>query len=114
VTPDNAWVYAVLPFLTMAVLTAGFIVVFRQRAKTRRALGIRAAPSSRRWWDRPAVPLGVIAVAVALGVAVSPGLYALALLAVPPLWRRRPRRSSEVDPRTNGHAHRDGGAFTPE
>jgi len=40
--------------------------------------------------------------------------YLLALLAVPSLWRRRPRRTPTVDPRSNGHAHRDGGAFTAE
>jgi hypothetical protein len=56
----------------------------------------------------------VIAVAVVLAVFVSPWLMAVALIVVPFAWRARPRRRPTVDPRTNGHAHRDGGAFTAE
>jgi heme/copper-type cytochrome/quinol oxidase subunit 2 len=117
VTPDNAWIYAALPFITMAALTVGFVVVFRQRRKTQRALAIARHTERRpnvRWWERPVVPLAIVVVAVVLGSMVWPGLYLLALLAVPSLWRRRPRRTPTVDPRSNGHAHRDGGAFTAE
>ena len=116
-TPENAWIYAALPFITMAALTVGFVVVFRQRRKTQRALGVVPRTEARphvRWWERPVVTLAIVVVAVVLGTAVWPGLYALALLAVPSLWRRRPRRTPTVDPRSNGHAHRDGGAFTAE
>jgi uncharacterized membrane protein YraQ (UPF0718 family) len=117
VTPDNAWVYAILPFLTMAVLTVGFIVVFRQRAKTRRELGARRTSRTvvpRPWWLRPWVWLVTVLVAALLGVSVWPGFFALALVVVPVAWRGRPRRTPRVDPRTNGHGHRDGGAFTRE
>jgi uncharacterized membrane protein YraQ (UPF0718 family) len=117
VTPENAWVYAILPFLTMAVLTVGFIVVFRQRAKTRRALGTARAPSitpSPPWWLQPWVWIAIVLVAVVLGTLVWPGFYALVLVVVPIAWRRRPGRMPTVDPRTNGHEHRDGGAFTAD
>ena len=115
-TPENAWVYAILPFLTMAVLIVGFVVVFRQRSKTRRSLGAGRAGVSppRPWWLQPWVWLATVLVAVVLGTFVWPGLFALALVAVPVAWRGRPRRTPTVDPRTNGHAHRDGGAFTSE
>src|SRR5436853_512358 len=36
-TPENAWVYAILPFITMALLTAGFVIAYRQRSAARRA-----------------------------------------------------------------------------
>jgi hypothetical protein len=117
VTPENAWVYAILPFLTMAALTVGFVVVFRQRAKTRRAAGLRDArprPTPRVRWSQPWVWITIVLGAVVLGALVWPGLYALALLAPPLAWRGRPRRGPAVDPRSNGHAHRDGGAFTSE
>ena len=116
-TPENAWVYAILPFLTMAVLTVGLVVVFRQRSKARRALGVASTPSrspSRPWWLQPWFWLAIVLVAVTLGAFVWPGLFTIALLVVPLAWIGRPRRAPRVDPRTNGHAHRDGGAFTAE
>ena len=119
-TPDTAWVYAILPFLTMAVLTFGFVVVFRQRAKARRA-ALAAVPGSahrpgllRPWWAHPALWLAVVVAAALLGSFVWSGFYALAVILVPIAWLRRPRRQPTVDPRSNGHAHRDGGAFTAE
>jgi heme/copper-type cytochrome/quinol oxidase subunit 2 len=116
VTPDTAWVYAILPFLTMAVLTAGFVVVFRQRAKARRVV-FAGAPAGgarphRAWWASPVLWLAIVVAAVLLGSFVWPGFYVLAVAVVPLAWRRRPRRAPDVDPRSNGHAHRDGGAFT--
>jgi hypothetical protein len=119
VTPDTAWIYAILPFLTMAVLTFGFVVVFRQRAKARRAVLAAGPPPPRRaaarpWWARPALWLAIAVAAALLGSFVWAGLYALVVLIVPLAWRSRPRRAPSVDPRSNGHAHRDGGAFTAE
>jgi hypothetical protein len=119
VTPENAWIYAILPFLTMAVLTVGFIVVFRQRAKTRRAAAAprtRPAPASpsRAWWLQPWAWIAIVVAALMLGTLVWPGLYALVLVVVPLAWLGRPHRRPAVDPRSNGHAHRDGGAFTSE
>jgi ABC-type Fe3+ transport system permease subunit len=116
VTPENAWVYAILPFLTMATLTVGFVIVFRQRAKTRRALGRRGARPAppRPWWRQPWAWIAIVLIAVVLGTLVWPGLYALALVDVPVVWLARPRRAPTIDPRSNGHAHRDGGAFSSE
>ena len=114
-TPENAWVYAVLPFVTMAVLTFGFVVVFRQRAAARRASpGPQPPAPPRPWWGSPWLCVGIAAVAVLLGTFVWVGLYGLVLAVVPLVVLQRPARAPRVDPRTNGHARRDAGAFTPE
>jgi hypothetical protein len=122
--PDAAWIYAVLPFLTMAVLTIGLVVVFRQRSAARRDLAAtnpgRAAPpmppppgGDRPWWGNPLVWIGVCVVSLALGALVWPGLFGVTFILLPFVWIRRPRRPPPSDPRSNGHAHRDGGAFSP-
>lgn len=116
-TPDNAWVYAILPFVTMAVLTFGFAVIFRQRAAARRAAASRDRPAptpSRPWWGSPWLWVGIAAVAVLLGAFVWVGLYALVLVVIPLVVLQRPARAPRVDPRTNGHGRRDAGAFKPE
>ena len=116
-TPQNAWVYAVLPFVTMVALTVGFIVVFRQRSQARRAaMGTRPSSlaPSHPWWANPWVWLGVTLVSVVLGVFVWPGLFGFMFIVIPFVWIRRPRRQSPVDPRGNGHAHRDAGLFKPD
>ena len=116
-TPRNAWVYAVLPFVTMAVLTFGFVVAFRQRAKARRASDPaqpRRSRPVRPRWANPWIWLGVCLVAVLLGLFVWPWLFGLTLIVVPFAWIRRPRREPRVDPRSNGHAHRDAGSFTQD
>jgi hypothetical protein len=118
VTPENAWLYGALPFITMAILTAGFVVVFRQRSAARRAAlaspnaARRPAGPPRPWWGDPLLWVGIGLVSVILGVFVWPGLFGLAFIAVPFVWWRRPRTS--IDPRSNGHSHRDAGSFTPE
>ncbi len=116
-TPENAWVYAILPFVTMAVLTFGFVVVFRQRAAARRASASaeRSAPTPpRRWWGSPWLWIAITVASVLLGAFVWVGFYALVLAVVPLVVLQRPRRRQPVDPRTNGHAHRDAGSFKPE
>ena len=116
-TPQNAWVYAVLPFVTMAVLTVGFIVVFRQRSAARRVT-MAGTPlrvgSQDPWWANPWVWLGVALVSVLLGIFVWPGLFGFMFIVIPFMWIRRPRRRPPVDPRRNGHAHRDAGSFKPD
>src|SRR5262245_36540776 len=98
----------------MAVLTFGFVVVFRQRAKARRAMLAAGPPSARRgtqarsWWARPAFWLAIAIAAVFLGSFVWAGFYALVVVIAPLAWFSRPRRPPSVDPRSNGHAHRDG------
>jgi hypothetical protein len=119
-TPESAWLYGALPFLTMAILTGGFVFVFRQRAAARRAAlaaqpATTARPASppRPWWANPLLWLGVSLVSVLLGVFVWPGLFGFTFIAVPFVWWRRPKTST-VDPRSNGHTHRDAGSFMPE
>jgi hypothetical protein len=119
-TPENAWIYGALPFVTMAILTAGFVMVFRQRSAARRAALAaqpRAAtgpdPLARPWWGNPLVWLGVGLVSVLLGVFVWPWLFGFTFVAVPFVWWGRPKASS-IDPRSNGHTHRDAGSFMPE
>jgi lysylphosphatidylglycerol synthetase-like protein (DUF2156 family) len=116
VTPDNAWVYAILPFITMALLTAGFVVAYRQRSAARRA-ALAAHPqrrlAPRPWWSSPWLWLGVGVVSILLAVFVWPWLFALTFVAIPFVWIGRPREEP-VDPRSNGHAHRDTGSFMPE
>jgi uncharacterized membrane protein YfcA len=118
-TPENAWIYAVLPFVTMAILTAGFVVVFRQRSAARRAaLGGQAPRTTpdarpRPWWANPLVWLAIGVVSVLLGIFVWPGLFGFTFIVIPILWWRRPKAPA-LDPRSNGHTHRDAGSFMPE
>ena len=117
-TPENAWVYAILPFVTMAVLTFGFVVVFRQRAAARRGVRVGGAfgadAAAEPWWGSPWLWIAITVASVLLGAFVWVGFYALVLAVVPLVVLQRPRRGQPVDPRTNGHAHRDAGSFKPE
>ncbi len=119
-TPENAWLYGVLPFVTMAVLTAGFVVVFRQRSAARRAaLGAQPAAArhahqpARPWWANPLLWVAIGLISVLLGVFVWPWLFGFTFIAVPLVWWGKPRTPS-IDPRSNGHTHRDAGSFMPE
>ena len=116
---DSRSIYAILPFITIAALGLGFLVVFRQRAAARRALP--PAPASphprphrpdRPWWGNPWLWVGVCAVSIVLGLIVWPGLFGGVFLVLPFVWVGRPRREPPMDPRTNGHTDRDAGAFT--
>jgi hypothetical protein len=78
---DTDDIYAVLPFVVIAVLGSGLWVVFRQRAAARRASSASI---------------------------VEPDLATPVRDAPHP--RRRWRRGPRMDPRTNGHAKRDPGA----
>ena len=128
IAEDQPWVYAVLPFITIAVLGAGFLVVFRQRAAARRASAPRLRGSvasagrpdgpavviGRPWWGNPLLWVAVCAVSLVLGFVVWPGLFGGAFIVLPFVWIRRPRREPRMDPRTNGHTSRDAGTFTGE
>jgi hypothetical protein len=113
-------VYAILPFVTIAALGLGFLVVFRQRAAARRGLPPaavsaprpRAGEPDRPWWGNPWLSVGVCAVSIVLGLFVWPGLFGGVVLVLPFVWVGRPRHEPRMDPRTNGHTTRDAGAFT--
>ncbi len=114
-TPDNAWIYAVLPFVTMVVLAFGLYVVFRQRHLARQARSAsEPPPPPRPWWANPVLWIGVCLVSIVLGVLWWPGLFGITLILIPFVWIRRPRREPPLDPRSNGHSNRDDGLFTPE
>ena len=114
-------IYAILPFITIAALGLGFLVVFRQRAAARRALPAAAVPAprpsrasepDRPWWGNPWLWVGVCAISIVLGLFVWPGLFGGVVLVLPFVWVGRPRHEPHMDPRTNGHTNRDAGAFT--
>jgi 4-aminobutyrate aminotransferase len=66
----------------------------------------RAEPR-RPWWGNPWIWVGVSAVSVALGLLVWPGLLGGVFLFIPFVWLSR-SKAPAVDPRSNGHAKRDG------
>jgi hypothetical protein len=116
-TPESTWVYAILPFITMALLTAGFVIAYRRRSMSRKA-ALAANPPRRLapprpWWSSPWLWLGVGVVSILLAVFVWPWLFGFTFVAIPFVWIGRPREEP-VDPRSNGHTHRDAGSFMPE
>jgi hypothetical protein len=128
-------IYVVLPFVVIALLGAGFWVVFRQRGAWRREAQRRdvagsggpagrvgrpdvppsgASPGRRPtgipWWSHPLVWLVLAAAFVLLGVFVTPRLFGGVIILLPFLWigrwpRRAPRRP---DASQNGHRRPDG------
>lgn len=112
--------FLLLPFITAMALGFGFAVVFRERAAARRSSAGRLvepdlaapprdpSPPERPWWGSPWLWLGACAVFLVLGIVVWPGLFGGAILFLPFVWIRRPRRSRAVDPRTNGHGRTGG------
>jgi hypothetical protein len=124
VAADQSLIYAILPFVTIVALGAGFLVVFRQRAAARRALPppmqaaatrrprAPTAAGTRPWWGNPWLWVGLCAVSILLGLLVWPGLFGGVVFVIPFVWIGRPRREPRMDPRTNGHTERDAGAFT--
>ena len=109
-----------LPFVTAVALGFGFWVVFRERAAARRSAAGRLVepdlaapprdprPPDRPWWGSPWLWLAASGVFLVLGVVVWPGLFGGTFLFLPFIWIWRPRRSRDVDPRTNGHGRRGG------
>ena len=114
--------FVVLPFVALALLSAGFVFVLRRGWRMDRAAFRQAArmvepdlvtpprdpkASKRPWWGNPWLWIGVSALFVVLGLIVWLGFFAGVFLFVPFVWLSRPKVST-VDPRSNGHAKRDG------
>jgi len=115
-------VFVVLPFVALALFSIGFVMLFRRRWRMGRAAMRRAArlvepdiitpprdraESRRPWWGNPWIWVGVSAVSVVLGLLVWPGLLGGVFLFIPFVWLSR-SKAPTVDPRSNGHAKRDG------
>jgi hypothetical protein len=114
--------FVIAPLVVLALISVGFVSVFRRgwrmdRAAFRRAVRIvepdlvtpprNPPPPTRPWWGSPWLWIGVSTAFVVLGLALSLGFFAGVFLFVPFVWLSRPKAST-MDPRSNGHAKRDG------
>ena len=115
-------VFVVLPFAALALFSIGVVMLFRRRWRMDRASLRRAArlvepdiitpprdPARphRPWWGNPWLWVGVSAAFVVLGALVWPGLFGGVFLFIPFVWLSRSKEPT-VDPRSNGHAKREG------
>jgi hypothetical protein len=115
-------VFVVLPFVALALFSIGFVALFRRRWRMDRAAMRRAArlvepdiitpprdpgEPPRPWWGNPWLWVGVSAGSVVLGMVLWRGFLGGVFLFVPFVWLSRPRAPT-VDPRSNGHAKREG------
>jgi hypothetical protein len=115
-------VFVVLPFAALALFSVGLVVLLRRRWRMDRAAMRRAARlvepdivtpprdpgrQPRPWWGNPWLWVGVSAVSVVLGLVVWRGLFGGVFLFVPFVWLSRSKEPT-VDPRSNGHAKREG------
>ena len=114
--------FVVLPLVLLVLLSAGAVVILRRRWHVDRAAARRAArlvepdlvtpprdqpAPGRPWWGSPWLWVGVSAALLVLGLLVWPGLFGGVFLFIPFVWVSRPK-PDRMDPRTNGHAKRDG------
>jgi hypothetical protein len=114
--------FVVLPLVVLALISAGFVMVFRRgwrmdRSAFRRSTRIvepdlvtppRDPPAPKRpWWGNPWLWVGMSTLFVILGLVLWLGFFGGVLLFVPFVWVSRPKAPT-VDPRSNGHAKRDG------
>jgi hypothetical protein len=119
---ERRFVVILIPFAAMALLSVTSIFLVRRRWQMDRAALRRAGrlvepdivtpprdapPVPRPWWGRPLLWIGVTVVFVVLGLVVWPGLLGGVFLFIPFVWVSRPRPPTE-DPRSNGHARREG------
>ncbi len=123
---NDGWIYAVLPFVTMAVLGAGLFVAVPAAGAARRngRRGRAAEPGlpPRRATVAPARrgPGGATRCCGSAsawcswcsGWVVWPGLFGGVFIFLPFVWVWRPRHDPRMDPRTNGHTSRDAGSFS--
>ena len=111
-----------LPFVALALFSVGVVVLLRRRWRMDRAAVRRAArlvepdivtpprdpgQQQRPWWANPWLWVGFSAVSVVLGFVLWRGLLGGVFLFVPFVWLSR-SKTPAVDPRSNGHAKREG------
>lgn len=114
--------YVVLPFVVLAALSFGSVLILRRRWRMDRAAMRRAArlvepdivtpprdapPVAYPRWANPWLWVGVSAAFVVLGFLVWPALFGGVFLFIPFAWRSRSKPPT-MDPRSNGHAKREG------
>ncbi len=114
--------YVALPFVVLAALSIGSVLLLRRRWRMDRAAMRRAArlvepdivtpprdaqPVPRPWWSTPWIWVGISTACVLLGWLVWPGFFGGVLLFMPFVWGSRSKPQT-MDPRSNGHAKREG------
>jgi hypothetical protein len=114
--------FVVLPFVALALFSVGLVLLFRRRWHVDRAAMRRAArlvepdivtpprdptPQGRPWWGNPWLWVGVSAGFAVLGLLLWRPLLGGVFLFVPFVWISR-QKAPAVDPRSNGHAKREG------
>jgi hypothetical protein len=114
--------FVVVPFLVLAALSTGSVLILRRRWRMDRAAMRHAArlvepdivtpprdssPVAFPRWANPWLWVGVSAAFAVLGFIVWPALFGGVFLFIPFVWgsRSKPRI---MDPRSNGHAKREG------
>jgi hypothetical protein len=115
-------VAVVLAFVVLAMLSTAIGLIHRRRSQMDGVAVRRAArlvepdivtpprdphPAGRPWWGNPWLWGGVSVASLLLGLFVWRGLLGGIFLFVPFVWISRPRAPT-MDPRTNGHAKREG------
>ena len=114
--------YVVLPFLVLGALSIGSVLILRRRWRMDRAAMRRAARlvepdivtpprdaprATYPWWANPWLWVGVSAAFVVLGFLVWPAFFGGVFLFIPFVWGSR-SKAPTMDPRSNGHAKREG------
>jgi hypothetical protein len=114
--------YVVLPFVVLGAMSIGFALMMRRRWRMDRAAMRHAArlvepdivtpprdatPAAYPRWANPWLWVSVSAAFVVLGVLVWPAFFGGVFLFIPFMWISRSKPPT-MDPRSNGHAKREG------
>lgn len=113
--------FVVVPFVMLAALSIGSVLILRRRWRMDRAAMRRAArlvepdmvtpprdaqPAAHPGWANPWLWVGVSAAFVVLGFVAWPALFGGVFLFIPFVWMSRSKPPT-MDPRSNGHAKRE-------